>query len=282
MTGSIQIPARGFTFDALAAGPADGEPVLLLHGFPQTPGSWSGVLAALGGAGYRAVAPAQRGYSPRARPGGRRAYRMAELTADVLAMADQLGAGRFHLAGHDWGAAVAWVLAARYPARVRTLTAVSTPHPRAMARALAGTQLLRSSYIPVFRVPGLAERLLGARGGRGLRALLTRNGLDPAAADAYVAAMREPGALTAALNWYRGALPFGVASRVTVPTLYVWGDRDQALGSRAARATGRWVDGAYRFEVVEGAGHWLPEQHADRLSGWMLELLSGPPRPGRG
>jgi pimeloyl-ACP methyl ester carboxylesterase len=273
MTERLELPARGMVFDALADGPADGEPVLLLHGFPQTPACWSGVLAALGSAGYRAVAPAQRGYSPRARPAGRHAYRMPELIADVLAMAEQLGAGRFHLAGHDWGGAVAWALAARHPERVRTLTAVSTPHPRAMARSLAGTQLLRSSYIPLFRVPGLAERMLGAGGGRGLRTMLTTSGLDPATADTYVAAMRAPGALTAALNWYRGALPFGVAPRVTVPALYVWGDRDQALGPRAARTTGRWVTAPYRFEVIAGGGHWLPEQHPDRLSAWMLERL---------
>jgi pimeloyl-ACP methyl ester carboxylesterase len=260
-------------FDVQDGGPPDGEPVVLLHGFPQDCTAFDRVSPALHSAGLRTLAPDQRGYSPGARPVGRSHYRMRETVDDVLALLDAAGLDRAHVVGHDWGGAVAWALAARHPERVRTLTAVSTPHPRAMARSLAGTQLLRSSYIPLFRVPRLAERMLGAGGGRGLRTMLTTSGLDPATADTYVAAMRAPGALTAALNWYRGALPFGVAPRVTVPALYVWGDRDQALGPRAARTTGRWVTAPYRFEVIAGGGHWIPEQHADRLSAWMLERL---------
>jgi pimeloyl-ACP methyl ester carboxylesterase len=270
----VELPARGLVFDALAAGPAGGEPVLLLHGFPQTPAAWTGVMGRLAAAGYRVVAPAQRGYSPQARPAGRRAYRIQELTADVLAVADHLGAERFHVAGHDWGGFVAWALAGRHPERVRTATSVSTPHPAAMVRSLLrSAQLLRSGYIPVFRVPGLAEWLLGARGGRGLRNLLTTNGLDPASADEYVRAMLEPGALTGALNWYRGAIRLrdGVG-RVRVPTLYVWGRRDQALGPVAARRTADWVDGPYRFEVLD-TGHWIPERHAAELGDLLLAHL---------
>jgi pimeloyl-ACP methyl ester carboxylesterase len=163
MIEPLQLRARGLVFDALAAGPATGEPVVLLHGFPQTSACWTRVLEALAAAGYRAVAPDQRGYSPTARPNAVRAYRMPELVADVVAIADGLGATRVHLVGHDWGGAVAWNLAGRHPERVATLTAVSTPHPGAFARALTtGTQPLRSAYIPLFRTPRLPELLLGA------------------------------------------------------------------------------------------------------------------------
>jgi pimeloyl-ACP methyl ester carboxylesterase len=163
MIEPLQLPARGLAFDALAAGPPTGELVVLLHGFPQTSACWTLLLETLAAAGYRAVAPNQRGYSPTARPATVSAYRLPELVADVVAVADRLDAETFHLVGHDWGGLVAWRLAGQQPERVATLTAVSTPHPRAFARALlAGSQGLRSAYIPVFRLPRLPELLLGA------------------------------------------------------------------------------------------------------------------------
>ncbi|HET7519681.1 MAG TPA: alpha/beta hydrolase [Actinomycetes bacterium] len=275
MIEPLQLPARGLAFDALAAGPPTGELVVLLHGFPQTCACWTQVLATLAEAGYRAVAPNQRGYSPTARPTTIQAYRMPELVADVVAIADRLDAETFHLVGHDWGGVVAWQLAGHHPDRVATLTAVSTPHPRAFARALvAGTQALRSAYIPVFRLPRLPELLLGAHRQWGLRRLLAQDGLGVEWVDTYTHALAQPGALSAALAWYRAATPFSLrAPRVGVPTLYVWGSGDPALGPRAAITTGRWVTGAYRFEVLAGAGHWLPEQHAEELGRLLLEHL---------
>jgi pimeloyl-ACP methyl ester carboxylesterase len=286
MTGAtmiepVQLRARGLVFDALAAGPASGELVVLLHGFPQTSACWTRVLEALGAAGYRAVAPDQRGYSPKGRPNTVHAYRMSQLVADVVAISDRLDAARVHLVGHDWGGAVAWSLAGRHPERVATLTAVSTPHPRALTRALAcGTQLLRSAYIPVFRMPWLPELMLGARRQLGLRCLLAGSGLGPEWVEAYTHALAQPGAMSAALAWYRAATPFSMrVPRVRVPTLYVWGSRDPALGARAATTTARWVTGAYRFEVLAGAGHWLPEHHPDELGRLLLEHVRafGPP-----
>src|SRR5215217_4356189 len=177
MLEPLQLPARGLAFDALAAGPPTGELVVLLHGFPQTSACWTVLLETLAAAGYRAVAPDQRGYSPTARPTTVSAYRLPELVADVVAIADRLDAETFHLVGHDWGGVVAWRLAGQQPERVATLTAVSTPHPRAFARALlAGTQGLRSAYIPVFRLPRLPELLLGAHRQWGLRRLLAQDG----------------------------------------------------------------------------------------------------------
>jgi pimeloyl-ACP methyl ester carboxylesterase len=285
MIQPLQLSARGLVFDALAAGPPTGELVLLLHGFPQTSACWAPLLATLAAAGYRAVAPSQRGYSPTARPTTVRAYRMPELVADVLALADRLGAETFHLVGHDWGGVVAWRLAGRHPDRLATLTAVSTPHPRAFARALvAGTQALRSAYIPVFRLPRLPELLLGAYRQRGLRWLLAQDRLGADWVDTYTRALAEPAALSAALAWYRAATPFSLrAPRIGIPTLYVWGSGDPALGPRAATTTGRWVTGAYRFEVLAGAGHWLPEHHAEELGRLLLEhLRRRPARPADG
>jgi pimeloyl-ACP methyl ester carboxylesterase len=273
----LELGVRGLVFQALAAGPPSGELVLLLHGFPQTSACWTPMLEALAASGYRAVALDQRGYSPGARPGQVRAYRMPQLVADVAAVADRLGAARVHLVGHDWGGVVAWNLAGQHPERVTTLTVLSTPHPKALARALwSSAQLLRSAYIGFFRTPRLPELVLGAQRQRGLRFLLARSGLDQQWIAIYTDALGQPGALAAALAWYRAATPFGVgAPQVAVPTLYVWGSRDPTLGPTAARATGRWVTGPYRFEVVPGAGHWLPEQHPEHLIRLLLAQLQG-------
>ncbi|MDQ6650476.1 MAG: alpha/beta fold hydrolase [Actinomycetota bacterium] len=263
-------------FDVTDAGPPGGSPVVLLHGFPQTRETWAGVIPVLTAAGHRVLAPAQRGYSPRARPSGRSAYRLQELVADVLALADAAGASTFHLVGHDWGGAVAWAVAALAPERLRSLTSVSTPHPRALARSLATSgQALRSWYMGAFQLPVVPDRLLLAGNGVLLRRSLQANGLGAEQAAAYVLAMRSPGALTAALNWYR-ALPLDLGAgqrigRIRVPTLFVWGSRDAALGRAAAEASGRWVHAPYRFEALEGVSHWLPEQEPDRLARLVIE-----------
>jgi pimeloyl-ACP methyl ester carboxylesterase len=252
---------RGLDFDVRVEGDAGAEPVVLLHGFPQHSGAWDQVRPALVEAGYRVIAPDQRGYSPGARPAGRRAYTASELSADVLALLDELGLPSVHLVGHDWGGGVAWGLASAEPDRVRTLTAVSTPHPRALVRStLAGDQAARSWYIGAFLLPVLPERALLADDGRLLRRLLRRSGLPPETADRYADRMAEPGALTAALNWYR-ALPLDRPhiGRISVPTLYVWGADDVALGPAAAAGTARWVTGPYTFVRLPDTGHWIPE-----------------------
>jgi pimeloyl-ACP methyl ester carboxylesterase len=278
----LTVPARGLVFEASAAGPASGRPVLLLHGFPQTRRSWSSQLAALGAAGMRAVAFDQRGYSPGARPPEVSDYRLGELVEDVMAVADTLGFERFDVVGHDWGAMVAWVAAGRYPDRVRTLTAVSVPHPWAFAHALRADsdQAKRSSYIEVFRRPGQVaeQRLLGEDGrGDGLRAMFVATGMQPDApeVDDFVAAMVKPGALTAALNWYRAMSPEEAADTgtIVVPTLFVWSTADNAIGRRSAEACGQFVSGPYRFEVLEDVSHWIPETAPDALNRLLLEHL---------
>jgi pimeloyl-ACP methyl ester carboxylesterase len=254
-------------------GESSGSPVVLLHGFPQTAAAWDGVWPALVAAGHRVAVPEQRGYSAAARPAGRSAYRMAELVDDVAGVVADVG-GPVHLVGHDWGGAVAWSVAASRPELLRSLTVVSTPHPRALAKAMVtSNQALMSWYIALFQLPVVPERLLLAGGGKQLRTLL--RGLDPALVDEYVARMSEPGALTAALNWYR-ALPFGAppGHRITTPTLYVWGEKDPALGRAAAEATADHVHGPYEFVPLPGAGHWIPERHADALLPPLLAHLA--------
>ncbi|SDO70799.1 Pimeloyl-ACP methyl ester carboxylesterase [Geodermatophilus sp. DSM 45219] len=252
----------GLVFDVRDGGPSGGEPVVLLHGFPQDSAAWTAVAGDLHGAGLRTLAPDQRGYSPGARPTGRSAYRLRELTDDVLALLDAAELGSAHVVGHDWGGLVAWALGARHPERVRTLTSLSVPHPAAMARAMVTSdQALRSYYIALFQLPVLPERLLLAGDGAALRRLLETSGLPPEQAGHYARRMQEPGALSAALAWYR-ALPLDArdpVGRVRVPTLHLWSTRDAALGRAATEQTRRFVDAPYRLEVLEGLTHFIPE-----------------------
>ena len=264
-------------FDVRDAGPPDGEPVALLHGFPQDSGAYDGLAAALHARGLRTLAPDQRGYSPGARPPGRSAYRLREVVRDALALLDAAGLDSAHVVGHDWGGFVGWALGAWHPERVRTLAVLSVPHPAAFTRALVTSlQPLRSGYMGFFQLPALPEAALLAAGGAPLRRLLTGSGLPPAHADRYVARMREPGALSAALAWYR-ALPWNARDPVgvvRVPTLFAWSTGDVALDRAGAEATERFVQAAYRFEVLEGASHWLPETAADRLAPALIAHLA--------
>lgn len=274
---STTVDVGPLRFDALVGGPPSGELVLLLHGFPQTSASWSSQLSTLATAGYRVAAPDQRGYSPGARPDDVASYRMEHLVNDALGMASALGHDQFHLVGHDWGGAVGWAVASQHPRRVSSLTVVSTPHPRALVWALPRSlQVLRSSYIPFFRLPWLPETVLGARRGALLRRVLVATGLPTERAERYLDALAPAGALRAALNWYRANGPGLVTATGRVPsrTLYVWSSRDFALGKKAATRTGRYVDGPFRFEVLDGVSHWVPEECPGELDRLLLEHLA--------
>jgi pimeloyl-ACP methyl ester carboxylesterase len=270
----VELAARGLVFPALSAGPEDSPGVLLLHGFPLLNREWTAQLSALGGAGYRAVAPLQRGYAPTNRPDAVAAYEMDELVADVVGLLDALHWERAHLVGHDWGGAVAWHVAGRHPERVRSLTAVSTPHPLAHSEALesGGPQVAMSDYIGLFRQPGaIAEDELLADDCAWLRRFLI-DAPDPAT---QLAAFSDRAMLTATLNWYRAMRRRDGerTGRIRVPTLYVWGEQDHTLGREAADKTAELVDGPYRFVPVAGVGHWLPEEAPEILIALLLEHL---------
>jgi len=273
----LEIPVGEFVFDTRAAGPADGELVLLLDCFPQTSWEWRSQLQALGDAGYRVVAPDQRGYSARARPEGVDNYEVQHLVADVLAIADWLGGHQFHLVGHDWGAAVAWGVGGTHQERLRTLNIVSVPHPKAFASALAESkdQQDKSSYIQLFREEGRAEEVLGGNDFAALRGMLSTAG-STEDVEEYMKVLGQPGALTAALNWYRAMQPglVGDIGPITMPTMFVWSTNDIALGREGAEATAQYVDGPYRFEVLEGISHWIPEQAPRELAAVILDRIA--------
>lgn len=269
-------PITTFTRDALTfpvadTGPADGPPVVLLHGFPQDSRSWAPVAGLLNRAGHRTLVPDQRGYTPTASPPGRWRYRISELAADAVTLIEQAGLGPVHLVGHDWGAGVAWAVAATRPDLLASLTAVSVPHPAAFAASmLTGRQLLKSWYMFAVQLPWLPERLLRSRSGW-FESALIRTGQAPAAAARDVELLRCGDTATTALNWYR-ALPFspGLARAlwrpITVPTLQIWSDGDVAVGRAGHDRTRRFVAGPWRLETLAGVSHWIPEQAPDQLA----------------
>ncbi len=264
----------GLSFEVIDTGPLDGPVIIALHGFPQRGSCWDGATPLLVAAGYRVLAPDQRGYSPGARPGAIVAYRMDRLAGDVLALADAAGARSFHVLGHDWGGAVAWYLGSRHADRVRTLSVASTPHPRAMIAAMRGSQALRSYYMALFQIPKLPEFLLRVRDGALLRRWLGGSGLLDL--DNAVKLLADPLTATGTINWYRSMRLRNApgAGRVSIPTLYVWSDGDLALGRRAATGTADWVTGPYQFEILAGASHWIPDERPTELAQLVLDHLA--------
>jgi pimeloyl-ACP methyl ester carboxylesterase len=271
-------------FDVALAGEQGRPLVLLLHGFPQTSHTWRHALPALAAAGYLAAAPNQRGYSPGARPPAVSDYATDLLVADALQLASQLGSERFHLVGHDWGGQLAWLIAARHPERVLTLSVLSRPHPAAFVSALKqdGAQAERSRHHRAFQDPDTAQRLL-EDDGRRLRRTLTEQGVSQADATEYLRELAQPSALDAALNWYRAAVGGGAVAEtskparvpaIQVPTLYVWGDADATVGRSAAEATASHVNAPYRFEVIAGAGHFLTDQAGEQIARLLLAHVS--------
>jgi len=263
-------------FDVAVAGPDDGTPVVLLHGFPESAAAWRPMTPRLLAAGMRVIAPNQRGYSPDARPGAVEDYRFDHLVDDVLGLLDAYGLASAHLVGHDWGAAIAWQVAGRHPDRIRSLTAVSVPHAAAIGWALRedADQQRRSGYVGRLRQEGKAESFLLEDDSRQLRAAFG-DGVDPDLVEEHVRLLSQPGALTAALNWYRALVrEFGSLPPVRVPTTYVWSTADPTLGPAAARRCSEFVDAPYRFVVLDGASHWIPEEHPDALADAILARVA--------
>ncbi|MBE7451136.1 MAG: alpha/beta fold hydrolase [Kofleriaceae bacterium] len=286
MVETLQLDTAAGRFQALAAGPADGPLTLVLHGFPDAPPTFELLLRELAGRGLRAVAPWMRGYAPSPLAGP---YDVETLAGDVVALCDILApdGDRVHLLGHDWGAAVTYAAAALAPARFGPSLALAVPHPLAFLRAAAtSAQAVRSWYMAFFQVPG-AERVAAARD----FALLERLWRTWSPGYALPAALRAEvwrclrASWPAPLLYYRAMFrpvaearrrlspSSGIARRLTVPLLYLHGADDGCIAPSAARGAERYFVGAYRAEVIAGAGHFLaaecPDEIAGRAAAWI-------------
>ncbi|MEM9336198.1 MAG: alpha/beta fold hydrolase [Pseudomonadota bacterium] len=276
--GLVRIPVGDWAFRARVRNlSGQGDPVIMLHGWPQSSIAWEPLLSAAADQGHPAVAFDLRGYSPEARPASVHEYTVDKLVDDVCQVADVLGFERFHLVGHDWGAATGWALVMTRPERVISWAALSIPHSYSFLKALSADrdQRRRSAYILLFRLPWLPEALLAWGRHRVMRRLMYRFMPEAHAAE-YVAMLAEPGALTAVLNFYR-AMGKGksMASQpeIDLPVLFVWGNRDPAAGRFAAEHQTRYMRGPYRFVELDG-GHWLLERRTEPVVRAVLEHIS--------
>jgi len=278
----MQISLGELVFDLATAGDRGTPLVLMLHGFPQTNYSWRHQLQPLADAGYFAVAPNQRGYSPGARPLGIADYATENLIQDALELIDTLGAGAAHVVGHDWGGQLSWLLAAYHPERVKTLTVLSRPHPQAFIRALANDsgQAERSKHHKAFQDLDSARLLLEDDAKR-LRGMFGGQNVAREHQDAYLQVLGDEASLNAAINWYRAPVQAGASQALSardvptieVPTLYIWGDEDASVGAMAATGTEEFITAQYRFEVLPGVGHFVTDNDGGAVTRLLLEHI---------
>ncbi len=268
-------------------GPPDGPAVVLLHGFPDFWYSWRHQIPALAAAGFRTIAPDMRGYNLSSKPAEVSAYEPRRLAGDIRDLIHERGAERAFLAGHDWGAAVAWVTAMAHPEVVERLAILNVPHPRRMLEALRrpGRQLAKSWYMFFFQLPWLPERAVRADDWRAFRYGFEHDArpgaFTPADIDRYREAWSRPGAITATLNYYRasmrrtGAARRGALGPVTAPTLVIWGEHDRYLSSELAEPARGDVPGLTRVVRLPEASHWVQHDEPDRVSELLISHFKG-------
>jgi pimeloyl-ACP methyl ester carboxylesterase len=271
----------GVRLHTVAAGPADGPLAILLHGFPEFWYSWRKQIGPLAAEGFRVVAPDQRGYNVSSKPPHIADYAVSNLTADVIAIADQVGRDNFCLAGHDWGAAVAWATALQYPHRLRKLAILNVPHPAVFLHRLRTNprQMRRSWYIAFFQLPSLPEARFSANNfAMGVRALVNSSRPGTFTDDdleRYRKAWANPGTPTAMINWYRAAFrqrPAFADPQVHVPTRILWGQRDRFLLPEMAQESVALCDSA-ELTYFPDATHWLQHEEPAAVNAALIEFF---------
>lgn len=276
------IETNGIRLHVVEAGPKSGVPAILLHGFPETWRCWIRQMPALAGAGFRVMAPDQRGYNRSDKPKGIKSYRIDELAGDILGLIDALEYEKVNLVGHDWGALVAWMLAYKHPGRIQRLGILNAPHPVVMRRFLQRDleQMRRSWYALFFQLPWLPEMLMRANNWRSAVIALRGSGLAHTFTDEDIAKYKEawsqPGRITAMINWYRAAAryPWQIPGemRIRIPTLILWGMKDFALTHRMARPSlDHCEDG--RLIFLPEATHWVQRDMAGEVNHYLIDFL---------
>jgi pimeloyl-ACP methyl ester carboxylesterase len=275
------ITTNGIQMHYASAG--EGPLVILLHGFPEFWYSWRHQIPALAAAGFRVVAPDLRGWGKTDKPKGVESYRWETLLKDIDGLRQALGSDQAHLVGHDWGGALAWGYAATYPSHVGRLAVLNCPHPKAFRRLLKSSwkQLFKSWYIAFFQIPWLPETLTRLSDYRAIRAQLART-VHPKAMseldlELYLENVRQPGALTAGINYYRamgrhGAGNLGIG-RVKVPTRLIWGERDAYLERDGAELSKGWAPPGTQVKYIADAGHWVQLDRPDLVNRWLIEFF---------
>jgi len=273
------IPTNGIQLHTAIAGPENGDPVFLLHGFPDAWFGWEDQIGALAEAGFRVITPDQRGYNLSDKPLGVSNYRMVTLIEDILGLADGFGFDHFHLAGHDFGAMVSWNLAMRRPERLKSLAIANGPHPAVMQKYLRSnlSQMLKSWYAFFFQLPGLPERLVKANNWQILMRALPDDFTEEQR-NRYREAWSQPGAMTSMINWYRSSLRGSrrsrMPSKIRVPTLVIWGQKDRHIGYEMAPLS---VDLCHdgRLVMFKDATHWVMHDKPGEVSQLLIQHFRG-------
>ena len=271
------VDANGLRFEILEAGAGD-RLALLLHGFPEHAVSWRHQIPHLAALGYRVWAVNQRGYGQTTRPPNVEDYALRHLIADVAALIDASGARTVTLVGHDWGAMVAWCVAATRARPLERMVIMNVPHPLCFRAALKHWRQRRKSwYIALFQLPRLPERLLTANNAAALRRMFVGLRLPPDILATYTAQITRPGAATAMLNWYRAArhpaaLP-DVSATVETPTLVIWGENDVALDLVCLEGTERYVR-HLTVERLPGISHWVQQAAPETVNRLLTAFLA--------
>lgn len=267
---SHHVTVNGLNMHYVSMG--EGPPVLLLHGFPDTHSVWRKQIPALAAAGMRVIAPDMRGYGQTDAPSSTGAYAVEFLRADVLGLMDALGLEKAAIVGHDWGGLVGWQVCMDAPHRVERFVAMSVGHPAAIANA--GTeQQMRFWYIQGFLMPVVAEQAIMANNWAFIRQL-TRSKEQQ---KLWIAPLEPEGRLTAALNYYRANLKLGSARRwgpVEVPVMGIWSDRDPALGEKQMLDSAAYCRAGFRYERLDGVGHWMQLSATDKLNALLIDFLA--------
>jgi pimeloyl-ACP methyl ester carboxylesterase len=277
------IGTNGIRLHVVQAGPRDGAPVLLLHGFPEFWWTWHAQIAALAQAGFRVIAPDQRGFDLSEKPPRLEDYRPEQRRADILGLLDALGHQRVSIAGHDFGAYVAWGLAIHHGERLRKLVVMNVAHPKVYASPPPGRPETINWFRTFFRIPFLPE-LVGRSGNwflleRNLVQTSRPGSFAEPAMSYYKQAWAQPGAFHSMLGWYRAGFRYPVGSsgpqRVSVPTRIVWGERDVFNDPSYAEPSLEFCDDAELMLFPE-AGHWLIHEKPAEISRLLIEFFGEP------
>ena len=273
-----ELPANGMTFRCRVCGLENsGEPVILLHGFPETSHMWEGVLISLASQGYRCLAPDQRGYSPGARPKDIADYHIKEIASDVIALADAVGFQKFHLVGHDWGSGCGWTVVQLYGDRVHSWSALSVPHMAAFdtAKKTDRNQKQRSWYMDVFQTPIIPEVFFGFAVARNPSSLWKFSANEEVAD--YLTVFKKFDGRKATINWYRANKNISIQyGDVFLPTLLIWGNQDIAVGRTGVEMTKQFMQGEYSLIELD-AGHTLVQQQFERVNQEILNHIQRHP-----
>lgn len=277
------IRTNGIALNVALAGPVDGKPLILLHGFPEFWYGWRHQIDHLASLGFRLWMPDQRGYNLSDKPQDLYDYRVDEMVMDTIGLMSATGQEKVCIAGHDWGAMVVWWLALRHPEKIERMAILNVPHPRVFQRHLRYNikQMVKSVYAGFFQIPFLPERLLTLADGKPFARFIKMSGLKNTFSDEdldrYRETWQQPDAMRSMLNWYRAYLRYAPPApkswRIKPKTLLIWGKKDIALSSDMVEPSYDLCDNAELVWLEKGS-HWVQHDEKERVSQLLGQFFS--------